>query len=344
MERLGRFLADWMCGCLDTCMPIPFSKPSLSSLLLSLNRLFHFPLLFFPPPSEVTPDHPVSFDFALVVDEGLWRRAPPGLDTEEDEDAHNLHAEQVSDRVRRKRIEHKLLDPTSLIRELRAAGLVVMSERVLLQERVAGVRVGVRQHHVIRVGAPLYRLQLEAMRMRLRVKRRHLDGSAGESEEFFIDQATYPETAFEPYSRAERQKILMHVIEGENEDMQDVPDVGTAKVAELERRLGEAPSIGSAAAATTVGSTGGDLSTVTQLRQIKSAGVKLAYYLRYGVLKDFIVLHNPDERVAVLRAWRLGNLGSPSFWYEQLMVMTTQRRAQYSFLEPIKEYFGHKFG
>lgn len=93
-------------------------------------------------------------------------------------------------------------------------------EKVLLQDRVLGLPSGVRQVLVWRIGAPLYRLQLEAAKMRLRVRRRHLDTSAGEPEEFFIDPSVFPESAFEPFTRAERQRILLHVLEGPPEAQQ----------------------------------------------------------------------------------------------------------------------------
>lgn len=288
--------------------------------------------------TEFTAEHPINFELALVCYDGLWKSV--GADQDVDTDMHALTVRGINEHVRRKRIQHKLRDPQTLVRDLRRAGLFVQDERVLIQEKVMGIRVGINQYHVIRVGSPLYRLQLEAMKMRMRIKRRHIDGAGGESEEYFVEQVTYPGTSFEPFSRAERQRILFHIIEGED-DTSGVPEVRASKAAESERKTMEASST-----VTDIDHVGrGDLTTVTQLKQIQSAGVKLALYLRYQVIHDLIVLHNPGERIEVLRTWKLSNITRLSYWYEQLVEMlTVQRRSQYAYFEPVKKYFGHKFG
>ena len=66
---------------------------------------------------------------------------------------------------------------------------------------------------MLRIGAPAYRLQLEASRMRLRFKAKH-HGML----EYFVNQETFPDSSFEPFTRGDRQMLLLNIIESNNVD------------------------------------------------------------------------------------------------------------------------------
>ena len=69
-----------------------------------------------------------------------------------------------------------------------------------MQEYVLGfVRGDVHQYTLFRVGCPLYRLQQEAMKLRIQKKRPDL----GRREDFYIDETNYPDTGFLPMTLGE---------------------------------------------------------------------------------------------------------------------------------------------
>ena len=70
-----------------------------------------------------------------------------------------------------------------------SVGLILLDELVYKQEYVGGlVKGNVKQYTVVRIGAPLYRLQQQSMKIRHPCKRTDVNMV----EDFFVDEMTYP--------------------------------------------------------------------------------------------------------------------------------------------------------
>jgi hypothetical protein len=127
-----------------------------------------------------TEQHPVSFDFGLTFDEGVWKLQQAG----DLVGMYTLKRPQVSRSIAAKRMEHRMIDRNSIKKQLRRAGLYVMEEQVRVQEYILGfVRGDVHQYTLFRVGCPLYRLPQEARKLLIHTTRPDL----GRREDFYID-------------------------------------------------------------------------------------------------------------------------------------------------------------
>ena len=267
----------------------------------------------------VDDSHPVVFDFGIVFDEGRWVVATSGPNIGD----RVLQAPAVPRDVRQQRIVHQLVDRDSIVRKLKRAGLFVQVETVLAQEKALGlIATGVRHYLLVRVGAPVYRLQLEAERMRFRAKRTGADAA-----EFFVDHATFPDTGFQPFTRGERQQILLNIIEA---PMVDSPLTSL-------RATPRPPATVTAGAA---GKVEGRAATVADVR---SAGIKMALYVRLRVVRKFMVLHDDVGREEVLDAWNLGHQRKRGYWRRQMRSFV-DRRAMLRPLQAVFKYFGSKLG
>eukprot|EP00951_Prasinocladus_malaysianus_P025444 scaffold223201_cov37-Prasinocladus_malaysianus.AAC.1 len=173
-----------------------------------------------------------------------------------------------------------MIDKESIKRQLRKAGLFVLEEKVLVQRRAFGViKTDVEQYALMRVGAPLYRLQLEAQKMRLKLHHLDLD----RVEDFYVNPSTYPDTGFEPFSKSERQSVILSILQSKT-----AADTGLV-----------VPVNGLSAAA------GGPVTLQADSSQPFTAGISLALYKKYEVLHDFMVLHDPASKDQVIREWNL---------------------------------------
>lgn len=261
--------------------------------------------------------HPVIFDFGLVFDEGKWVMATAGPKLGE----RVLDVPKVPRETRLQRINHHLVDKDSIVRILKRAGLFVHLETVFIQERALGVfPMGVRQLLMVRVGAPLFRIQLEAERMRLRIKR-----SGANATEFFVDHHMFPDTGFEAFSRGERQQVLMNIIEAPNVD---------SPLTSL--KVGPRPAEEVAAVSTEVrqGAPSG-------VADVSSAGIKIAMYIRLLVIHSFVVLHESVGQEEVLHAWNLGEYRRSGYWMRQLRGFF-ESKGQVRPLQAVFKYFGSK--
>jgi len=227
--------------------------------------------------------HPVRFDFGLVFNDGLWRVAESGPAMGQ----RIIVPPRVNRAQRRRRIALSLVDRESVIRKLVRAGLFVHVDKVYLKEGAARA-AKIRQFTLVRVGAPTYRVQLEATRMRLQTRT-----TTGEMSEFFVDQATFPETGFTPFLRGERQQVIMNIIEA--------PDA-ESPLASLQLR----PTGGVNAQLTADGLR----STAVSVTDVRSAGIKVAQYVDLGVMHSFMVLHDGPAQAEVLDQWNL----TPPAW------------------------------
>ena len=87
---------------------------------------------------------------------------------------------------------------------------MVYEETVRIQDYVLGFVPGdIHEYAFIRIGAPFYRLQQEATKMRLSVRRTDID----KFEDYFLDEQAYPITGFASFSMGERQKLLLNIIQ-----------------------------------------------------------------------------------------------------------------------------------
>lgn len=247
-------------------------------------------------------DHPVNFIFALVFDEGRWELQTEGEHAGE----RVLKRRKVSKAVAAKRVEHNMIDKESIKRQLRKAHLVVYEETVRIQEYILGVVPGdIREYAFIRIGAPLYRLQQEATKMRLSMRRTDID----RFEDYFIDESSYPKTGFHKFSMGEGQKLVLNII-------QAVPS-------------NEAQLV---------------IDSVTKGREPHTAGITLSYYKKYHVISDAFVLHEPHAREKVYAVWDFKNLMSRRYWQQQLLEYYSNSKFNaYQSLTVIREYFGVKF-
>jgi hypothetical protein len=153
-----------------------------------------------------TEDHPVQFQFGLHFDEGVWKMQQSG----DLIGMHVLNRPKVSKSMAAKRMEHKMIDRNSIKKQLRKAGLVVLEEQVRVQEYVFGfIKADIHQYILFRVGAPLYRLQQEAMKLRLQKKQPDM----GRREDFYIDEVNYPDNGFLPLTLGEVQRVLLNIIQ-----------------------------------------------------------------------------------------------------------------------------------
>ena len=283
-----------------------------------------------------TYDHPVEFHFGLVFDEGGWE-----LQTEGDAiGARVLKKPYVSKYVASKRVEHKMIDRESIKRQLHKSGLIVIEENVFIQEKVVGLFNGdLRQYTLMRIGAPLHRLQQEAMRMRLQVRRVDFE----RFEDFYIDEAFYPNLGFEEFSRGEKQKLLLNVIQAvptnEATLLRGVLQ-GTAKVAHSSASAWNAARALKPSTAPTVSA---DAIARAKRREPHVAGISLSHYMKFKVIRDFVVLHDAVQRHNLLQHWRISSLGSREYWRTELLeYFSESKQNEYAALERARSYFGHK--
>ncbi|CAG9463280.1 unnamed protein product [Pedinophyceae sp. YPF-701] len=275
---------------------------------------------------EAADDHPVVFDFGMVFHDGTWQQMVTGPD------AGNmvLTRPKVSPAVRQQRIQAALIDKDSVVRRMRRAGLVVHKEKVHMKGN--GLSGRVQQYELVRIGVPLYRLQLEAARMR----QRQMRVESGAEEDFFIDHATYPETGFAPFTRGQRQRIILNMIEATPAES-PVTSLTLGADDKAARGVG---GVSASALARDERAAAAEM----ELAEYRPAGIKLSLYMRLKVVDDFFVLHHEQSKEEVLAAWRIGQQG----WFAHLAASfreffsSARRRASLPLLA-ILRYFGTKF-
>jgi ankyrin repeat protein len=279
----------------DRCTPLDYAR---TGEIFELTRDYVERLY----PKYHPVDHPVNFIFALVFDEGRWELQTEGEHAGE----RVLKRRKVSKAVAAKRVEHNMIDKESIKRQLRKSCLVVYEETVRIQEYVLGVVPGdIHEYAFVRVGAPLYRLQQEATKMRLSMRRTDID----RFEDYFIDENAYPNIGFQKFSMGEGQKLILNII-------QAVPS-------------NEAQLV---------------IDSVTKGREPHTAGITLSYYKKYHVISDAFVLHEPHAREKVYATWDFKNLMSRKYWQQQLLeYYSSSKFNAYASLTVIREYFGVKF-
>lgn len=257
--------------------------------------------------------HPVTFDFALVFYDGRWVTRTDG-----DRVGHKeLKRRKVTKAVAAQRIKHEMIDKDSIKRQLTKAGLFVLEEKVLVQRRAFGIiKTDVEQYTMMRVGAPLYRLQQEAQKMRLRLYHKDLD----RVEDFYVDEVNYPDVGFEEFSKSERQSAILSIIQSKtsSEAGMVVPVRGLVSAA------------------------GGPVTMQASSAQPFTAGISLALYKRYEVLHDFVVLHEPEEKQRVVAEWNIKRIFTRRFWARTLMEYFSESKADFKPLSCVASYFGPK--
>jgi hypothetical protein len=77
------------------------------------------------------------------------------------------------------------------------------------QEAFLGIKTDIHQYTLFRVGATLYRLQQEAVKMRVQSMRTDID----KREDYYLDHTNFPDTGFQPFSLGEEQKFLLNIIQ-----------------------------------------------------------------------------------------------------------------------------------
>mmetsp|Transcript_8387 Transcript_8387/g.15900 ORF Transcript_8387/g.15900 Transcript_8387/m.15900 type:complete len:1684 (-) Transcript_8387:1295-6346(-) len=255
-----------------------------------------------------TEDHPVSFTFGITFDEGVWKMQTSG----DLLGMYVLNRPRVSKATAAKRMEHKMIDRNSIKKQLRKAGLVVLEEQVRVQEYVLGaIKADIHQYTLFRVGVPLYRLQQEAMKLRLQKKRPDL----GRREDFYIDEANYPDTGFLELTLGEKQRVLLNII-------QSTP-------------VNESLFVDSAAG------TGGDADSRGMEPFV--AGIAIAHYRRYQVIHDFNVLHEPAVRRHLQAVWSMRHLATRRFWRRLVAdYFSESKHNEFAELVAVRKYFGLK--
>ncbi|GHP07043.1 Anoctamin-8 [Pycnococcus provasolii] len=195
----------------------------------------------------------------------------------------------------------------------------------------------------MRIGSPLYRLQQEAMRMRLQCRRIDFE----RFEDFYIDENFYPNLGFEDFSRGEKQKLLLNVIQAvptnEAALLRGVLQ-GTAKVAHSSASPWYAAR---AIQPSTAHATSQNVDDVyrSKRREPHVAGISLSHYIKYRVVKDFVVLHDAVQRHNLLEHWRISSLGSREYWRTELLdYFSESKQNEYAALERALKYYGHKIG
>ena len=152
-----------------------------------------------------TPDYPVEFLYCLIFYDGNWVMQNDG----ELRNKRVFSMNKVSKRISDGRAKHGLVDKKSLRSKLLSVGLILLDELMYKQEYVGGlVKGNVKQYTVVRIGAPLYRLQQQAMKIRHPCKRTDVNMV----EDFFVDEMTYPKTGFHEFTQAEKVKLILSII------------------------------------------------------------------------------------------------------------------------------------
>eukprot|EP00899_Mesostigma_viride_P006767 jgi/Mesvir1/16091/Mv08385-RA.1 len=270
------------------CSPLDYARvPRIISLLADVAAQAH---------PVWTPQHPVPFILGLVFYEGRFHRmgGPGG-----GERWGKRQARTVGRRVLAERERLGVVDKAGVKERLVAAGAIVLEEPVLLRRG----RNTLDQYSLLRVGAPLFRLQQEAMKMRLQVRRMDLD----RFEDYHLDHSNFPDRSFVPLSLPERQQIMLHLVQSQDHD-----DATQARYYAL-RQGHESADHGS----------GDGANSHEQLHQVQvqppaSAGILLSDYRRLRVVHDLVVLHDVSARAVVASLWTLRQLRSAAFWREHL--------------------------
>eukprot|EP00240_Pyramimonas_obovata_P000249 CAMPEP_0118927864 /NCGR_PEP_ID=MMETSP1169-20130426/5244_1 /TAXON_ID=36882 /ORGANISM="Pyramimonas obovata, Strain CCMP722" /LENGTH=1671 /DNA_ID=CAMNT_0006869721 /DNA_START=246 /DNA_END=5258 /DNA_ORIENTATION=- len=248
-----------------------------------------------------TETHPVHFYFGITFDEGRWKLQEEG----DLVGTYLLKRPRVSKAVAAKRMEHKMIDRNSLKKQLRKAGLVVLEEQVRSQESFLGVKTDIHQYTLFRVGAPLYRIQQEAVKMRTQSMRTDIE----KREDFYLDHNNYPNTGFQPFSLGEEQKIVLNII-------QSAPMNESLFIQKTGRN--DDPYV---------------------------AGISIAHYKKYKVIHDFAVLHNPVQRRILQRMWDIRHLLTRRYWRRMLTdYFSENKHNEFMYLMEVEKYFGLKIG
>lgn len=243
--------------------------------------------------------HPVSFMLGLEFYEGTWRVVSDGSDI----GRYGFQRQRVSKKLAAKRMAHSMMDADSLGLAFERAGLFVMTEEVRIKRGMMK-NSPVSQYLLMRVGCPLYRLQQEAVKMRLQCKSFALD----KYEDFYIDENNYPRSAFVALTRPEQLSCLLNIIQS-----------GKVEDAELAGHSGAG------------------------LPDVSGAGVQLSLYKQLNVLHEVTVLHMPAARSVVATRWRLRELFTARFWVTTIVEFCSfNARKSFAALEALARYFGPK--
>ena len=156
-------------------------------------------------------DYPLNMLFALVFYNGAWHVASSG----DMRGRHVFKKAKVSNGVVAKRIKHGMMDMEGVVSALEKAGLYTHVESVKIQTYFLRFFKGAMDDYlVVRVGAPLYRLQQEAERLRHQTKRSDSD----RTEEYYLNHDFYPETGFDEFTTSEKFKMCLNIIQGKSEE------------------------------------------------------------------------------------------------------------------------------
>lgn len=249
-----------------------------------------------------TPDYPVEFLYALIFCDGNWILQNDG----ELRNKRVFGAEKVSKRISDGRAKHGLIDKKSIRLKLLSAGLILLDEQVYKQEYVGGlVKGNIKQYTVVRIGAPLFRLQQQAMKIRHPCKRSDVDMV----EDFFIDEFSYPMTGFHDFSQAEKVKLVLSIIQG----VPNSYEYSNIKGATIDHDVPD------------------------------NCGISLPLYRDYKVIHDFQLMHNDRGISSVLRYWKVSKVFSFGYVVKHLAEFVYETKEnKFQGLQALLDYFGHK--
>ena len=252
--------------------------------------------------SSYTPDYPVEFLYCLIFYDGNWVMQNDG----ELRNKRVFSMNKVSKRISDGRAKHGLVDKKSLRSKLLSVGLILLDELVYKQEYVGGlVKGNVKQYTVVRIGATLYRLQQQAMKIRHPCKRTDVNMV----EDFFVDEMTYPKTGFHEFTRAEKVKLILSIIQG----VPNSEEYSHVKGATIDHEVPE------------------------------NCGISLPLYRDYKVIHDFQLMHNERSIAKVLRYWKVSKVFSFGYVIRHLAEFVHETKDnKFQGLEALLDYFGHK--
>ena len=249
-----------------------------------------------------TPDYPIEFSYALIFYDGDWVLQNDG----ELRNKRVFSARKVSKRVSDGRAKHGLIDKKSLRAKLSSVGLVLLDELVYKQAYVGGlVKGNVRQYTVVRVGAPLYRLQQQAMKIRHPCKRTDVNMV----EDFFLDDQSYPKTGFHEFTQAEKVKLILSIIQG----VPNSYEYSHVKGATIDHHVPD------------------------------NCGISLPLYRDFKVIDDFQLMHNERSISNVMRFWKVSKAFSFGYVIRHLAEFIHESKEnKFQGLNVLLDYFGHK--
>ncbi|QDZ17832.1 anoctamin [Chloropicon primus] len=251
---------------------------------------------------KYSPDYPVEFLYALIFYDGNWV-------LQNDGDLRNkrvFSGTTVSKRISDGRAKHGLVDKKSLKAKLLSVGLILLEELVYKQEYVGGlVKGNVKQFTVVRVGAPLYRLQQQAMKIRHPCKRTDVNMV----EDFFVDDLSYPKTGFHDFTQAEKVKLILSIIQG----VPNSQEYSHVKGATIDHDVPD------------------------------NCGVSLPLYRDFKVIHDFQLMHNERSILNVMKYWKVSKAFSFGYVIRHLAEFIHESKDnKFQGLQALLEYFGHK--